>query len=74
MYTWVAVSWCIPDIKDIWYSIEFQSGKALDPTTVVVQCDGSQGDSCGEYEQHLCSTTTKPHIIVTDLIMPLSKV
>ena len=51
IYMWGTCSCCIPDIKIIWYSIESQSGKASDIITIVVQCDGSQGDSCGEYEQ-----------------------
>ena len=71
---WGAYGWCIPDIKVIWYSIETQSGKASDTVTVVVQCDGSQGDSCGEYEQQLFTTPTTPHIIVSGLVLLLSKV
>ena len=43
------VSTYLPDTKVIGYSIESQSGKASDTITVVVQYDGSQGDSCGEY-------------------------
>ena len=59
----IACSWCIPDIKVIWYSIESQSGKASDTVTVVVQCDVSQGDSCEEYEQQLCSTPGRPLVV-----------
>ena len=51
IYMWIGCSWYMPDIKVIWYNIESQSGKALDTIIVVVQCDVSQGDSCGEYEQ-----------------------
>ena len=69
-----AYSWSIPDIKVIWYSIESQSGKASDTVTVVVQCDGSQGDTCGEYEQQLLITPSIPHIIVTATVLILSKV
>ena len=69
----MACSWCIPDIKIIWYSIECQSGKTLDTVTVVVQCDGSQGDSCGEYEQQLI-TSSKPYIIISRLVLLLSNV
>ena len=47
----IAYFWCIPDVKVIWYSIESQSGKTSYTVTVVVQCDGSQVDSCWEYEQ-----------------------
>ena len=54
----------LPDIK---VSIESQSGKASEIVNVVVQCDGSQGDSCGEYEvdreQQLPIPTSSPHII-----------
>ncbi len=55
-------------------SIEFRSGKASGTVTVVVQCDGSQGDSCGEYEQQLRTTTLNPHVIVSVLILLSSKV
>ncbi len=50
--------------------MESQSGKALITVTVVVQCDGSQGDSCGEYiyEQQLRATTLNPHVIVRILL------
>ena len=51
IYVGIPCSWCIPDVKVIWYSIESQSGKALEIATVVVQCDGSQGYSFEEYEQ-----------------------
>ena len=71
---WGACSWCIPDIIVIWYSIESQSGKASDTLTVVVQCDGSQGDSCGEYEQQLPITPSTPHITGTESVLLLSKV
>ena len=63
-----------PEIQVIWYSIEYQYGKASDTVTVVVQCDGSQGDSCGEYEQQLFTTPTTPHIIVSRLVLLSSKV
>ncbi len=59
--------------KVIWYSIESQSGKASITVTVVVQCDGSQGNSCGEYEQQLRTTTLNPHTIVSILILLSSK-
>jgi hypothetical protein len=39
-----------------------------------VQCDGSQGDSCGEYEQQLPITTSRPLIIFTSLVLLSSKV
>ena len=39
-----------------------------------MQCDGSQGDSCGEYEQQLISTPSSPHIIVATGVLLLSKV
>ena len=40
-------SLCIPDnIKVNWYRPESQSEKISDTVTVVVQCDGSQVDSC----------------------------
>ena len=74
IYTWGACSWCIPDIKVIWYSIESQSGKASDTVTVVVQYDGSQGDSCREYEQQLPIPPNGPHIIIIATVLLLSKV
>ena len=58
----------------MWYNIESQSGKASDTVTVVVQCDGSQGDSHGEYEQQLSIATSTPHIIISGQILLLSKV
>ena len=73
-YTLGACSWCIPDIKVIWYSIEPQSGKASEIVTVVVQCDGSQGDFCREYEQQSPIPISTPYIKVPGLILPLSKV
>ena len=54
--------------------MESQSGKASDTVTVVVQCDGSEGDSCGEYEQQLRIIPSGPHIIVTATVLLLSKV
>ncbi len=60
IYILMACSWCIPDIKIIWHSKESQSEKASGTVTVVMQCGGSQGDSCGEYEQQLCSTLSTP--------------
>ena len=42
-------------------SKEYQSGTASVTVTVVVQCDVSQGDSCGEYEQQLLITPSIPH-------------
>ena len=39
-----------------------------------MQCDISQGDSCGEYEQQLPITTNSPHIIVAAVMHLLSKV
>ena len=71
---WGVCSWCIPDIKVILYSIESQSGKALYTVTVVVQCDGSQGDSCGEYEQHLPIPPSNPHIMGTATELLVSKI
>ena len=56
IYKAVTCRYCIPDIKVIWYSIESQSGKTSVIVTVVVQCDGSQVDSCWEYEQQLVTT------------------
>ena len=50
------------------------SGKASDTVTVVVQCDGSQGDSCGEYEQYLFTTRTIPCIVICVVILLLSKI
>ena len=47
------------------YSIESQSGTASVTVTVVVQCDISQGDSCGEYEQQLPITTSTPLVVTT---------
>ena len=38
-----------------------------------MQCDGSQGDSYREYEQRLAIPYGTPHIIVTALILLLSK-
>ena len=63
IYMWIVCSWCIPDIIVIWYRIKSQSGKASEIVTVVVQCDGSQGDSCEEYEQQLRITPNTPPII-----------
>ena len=63
-YIWITCSWWIPDIKVIWYSIESQLGKASMTVTVVVQCDGSQEDSCGEYEQQLRRTLSNLLIII----------
>ena len=54
--------------------IESQSGKASVTVTVVVQCDGSQGDSCGECEQQLPIPPNGPHIIITATVLLLSKV
>ena len=71
---WHACSWCIPDIKVIWYSIECQSGKASVTVAVVVQRDGSQGDSEREYEQQLPITTSTPHVIVAAPVLLLSKI
>ena len=51
IYTYSVCSCCIPDVKIIWYSKESQSGKASQIVSVVMQCDGSQGDSGREYEQ-----------------------
>ena len=73
-YIWGACSWYIPNIIVIWYSKESQSGKASVTVTVVVQCDGSQGDSCGEYEQQLPIPPSNPHIIYTATVLLLSKV
>ena len=70
---WIACSWCFPDIKVIWYSIESQPGKASDAIPVVVQCDGSQADSCRQYEQLLAIPCSAPHIIVTAPILFLSE-
>ena len=39
-----------------------------------MQCDGSQGDSCGEYEQQLPITPSTPYIIFTAAVLFLSKV
>ena len=69
---WGVCRWCLPDIKVIWYSIESQSGTASVTITVVVQCDGSQGDFCGECEQQLPITTSRPCIVVSTLILLLS--
>ncbi len=66
--------YCIPDIKIICYGIESQSGKASAIVTVVVQCDGSQGDSCGKYEQQLPITASRPPVILTATVPFLSKV
>ena len=74
IYIWSAYSWCIPDINVVWYSIESQSGKSSEIVTVVVQCDGSQGDTCGEYKQQLPITPCTPLIIISDLVLLLSKV
>ena len=74
IYTWGACRWYIPDIKVIWCSIESQSGKASDTVTVAVQCGGSQGDSCGEYEQLLLIPPSTPHIIDTASVLLWSKV
>ncbi len=71
---WGAYAWCIPDIEVIWHSIEPQSGKSSDTVTVVVQCDGSKGDSCGEYEQQLFTLSSTPYIIVNAAILLSSKV
>ena len=71
---WIAYTWCVPDIKVIWHSIESQSGKASVTITVVVQRDGSQGDTCVEYKQDLCITTSNPPIMFTSLVLFLSKV
>ena len=75
-YILSAWDWCIPDIEVIWYSIEsqFRTASVTIAVIVVVQYDGSQGDSCGEYEQQLPITTTSPHIIVCSPILLLSKV
>ena len=54
--------------------MKYQSGKAMVTVTVLVQCDGNQGDSCGKYEQQLFTTPTTPHIIVSGLVLLLSKV
>ena len=51
--------------------IEAQSGKASEIVTVIVQCDGSQGDSCGEYEQQLPIPTSSPHIIYLVIVVSL---
>ena len=69
IYMCGAYARCIPDIKVIWYSIESQSGKALDTVTVVVQCDGSQGDSCGKYEQKLPITLRRPPVISIIIVL-----
>ncbi len=74
IYMWGACRWCIPAVKVIWYSIESQFGKASVTVTVVVQCDGSQRDSCGEYEQQLPITPSSPFIIFTTAVLFLSKV
>ena len=71
---WNACSGCIPDIEVIWYSIECTSGTASITVTVVVQCDGSQGDSCGEYEQQLPSIPAIPRIVIGAEILLLSNV
>ena len=39
-----------------------------------MQCDGSQGDNCREYEQQVPVTTSRPQIIVYALVLFLSKV
>ena len=39
-----------------------------------MQCDGSQGDNCREYEQQFPVTTSRPQIIVYVLVLFLSKV
>ncbi len=36
IYMWIVYSWCMPDLKVIWYSIESQSGKASVTVTVLV--------------------------------------
>ena len=69
----LACSQCNPDIKVIWHSIESQSGKASEIVTVVVQCDGSQGDSCREYEQQSPIPINTPYIKVLGPIPLLSK-
>ncbi len=74
IYIWGVCSWVIPDIKVIWYRIESQSGKASVSVTVVVQCDGSQGDCCGEYEQQFPITTSRPQTIVDWTVLFLSKI
>ena len=42
--------------------------------TVVVQCDGSQGDTYGEYEQQFSITPSTPYIIFTAAVLYFSKV
>ena len=60
--------------SDVWCNIECQFGKASDIVTVVVQYDGSQGDSCREYEQQLPITARRPPVILTATVWFLSKV
>ena len=74
IYTWITCSWWIPDIKVIWYIIKSQFGKASATVTVVVQCDGSQGDTCGEYEQQFAITPSNPFIIFAAAVLSFSKV
>ena len=56
------------------YSSEFQTGKTKTSgiVTVVVQCDGSQVDSCWEYEHQftiVCHINIIPNIIVTAIVL-----